>query len=35
VHAVTAVVFFCGILLHLWLHWSYIRKNLKDMGWWS
>lgn len=35
VHGVTGLVFLCTLLLHLWLHWPYIRRNLKDMGWWS
>ena len=33
VHAWLAVFFLIAVVIHLLLHWSYIRSNLVRMGW--
>ncbi len=32
VHQLGALLFLLAIGLHLWMHWNYIRQNLKKMG---
>jgi hypothetical protein len=33
VHAWAAVFFLAAVVIHLMLHWPYVRTNLVNMGW--